>query len=115
MFFVLNATHEEEFAWPSSAQWKWIVVASICDTAFNLFLLITIVLTNPLFTSVGTILVIPLSTLADYLLHGTLLAPPAFGGVGLIVVGFAAIVYAEHKDHQSKHGLVAKISVDNVL
>jgi drug/metabolite transporter (DMT)-like permease len=103
MFFILNATHIEDFAWPTSEQWKWIAVVVVCDTSFNLFLVLTIVLTNPLFTSVGTILVIPISTLVDYLINGTLLPAPAFGGVGLIIVGFSAIVYAEHKDHQAKH------------
>ena len=76
----------------------------ICDTSFNLFLVVTIVLTSPLFTSVGTILVIPISTLIDYVWHGTILPAPAFGGVALIIFGFSAIVYAEHLDHQAKKG-----------
>lgn len=62
--------------WPSvPGTWGWIVVVSVADTCFNVFLLITIVLTSPLFTAVGTILVIPLSALADYLIKGDVLAP----------------------------------------
>jgi len=105
LFFLLNEVPGlDTKAMPDQAwQWEYIFVIAACDTSFNLFLLLTIVLTSPLFTSVGTILVIPISTLVDYELNGTLLPARAFIGVGMIICGFAAIVYAEFLDHTAKH------------
>ena len=41
---------------------------------------------------------------------GTLLADNAFYGVGMIVVGFCAMIYAEHTDHKAKQRAKAALS-----
>jgi len=103
-FFILNATEYEVFAWPTGPQWGVITLVAFCDTMFNIFLLITILLTSPLFTSVGTIMVIPLSNLVDYLAKDAVLPAKAFIGIGMICVGFSAIVYAESQHEEEDHG-----------
>ena len=60
LFFVLDATGYEKFVWPETADLPYIAIVAACDVGFNLFLLVTILLSSPLFASVGTILVIPL-------------------------------------------------------
>jgi drug/metabolite transporter (DMT)-like permease len=77
-FFVLDHTGVEKFKLPHLDELYVIIIVAVCDTVFNLFLVITILLTSPLFTSVGTILVIPLGCLVDYLWKrqsGTLYSP----------------------------------------
>ena len=98
MFFILDVTEIEPFLMPSPRQAKLIAVIAVCDTAFNAFLLLCILLTSPLFTSVGTILVIPITSLVGYLAHGTVLPAKAFAGVAMIVSGFLCIVAAEHRE-----------------
>ena len=48
-------------------------------------------------------MVIPVSSLVEYLLKGSVLTGPAFGGVAMIIAGFAAIVYAESQGGHGKH------------
>mmetsp|Transcript_78 Transcript_78/g.175 ORF Transcript_78/g.175 Transcript_78/m.175 type:complete len:386 (-) Transcript_78:70-1227(-) len=102
LFFAFDKTGYEKFEWPTSDQVYYIVIVAACDTIFNLFLVVTILLTSPLFTSVGTILVIPIGCLVDYLWKDTELAPKAYYGVVMIIFGFAMMVYSEHKEHQAK-------------
>ena len=82
--------------------WLLIVLNTIADVVLNIFLLLTIMLTSPLFASVGCILVIPLSSLADYFISGKVLPSRALIGVALIVIGFFMIVYAEVQE-EKKH------------
>lgn len=125
LFFLLDHTGVEPFRWPTREELYYIIIVSLCDTLFNLFLVVTILLTSPLFTSVGTILVIPLGCLVDWYFKrlcfalaqclanplGTLtyssfvdvaLAPKAYYGVVMIMFGFAMMVYSEHKEHSKK-------------
>ena len=114
IFFVLDATGFEPFVWPERDDLPYIAIVAVCDVGFNLFLLITILLSSPLFASVGTILVIPLGAATDYLWKGTLLADNAFYGVGMIIVGFCAMIYAEHTGHVANHTAKAAHSVRSV-
>ena len=92
--------------WPSGHHaatiWGLIAINALSDVVFNMALLMVIMFTSPLFASVGCILVIPLSSLADYLIKGAVMPARAFIGVALIIAGFAAIVYAELQDER-KH------------
>jgi hypothetical protein len=65
-FFILDHIKYEVFKWPTHEEAMYIAIVAACDTLFNVSLVVTILLTSPLFTSVGTILVIPLGCLVDY-------------------------------------------------
>eukprot|EP00041_Stephanoeca_diplocostata_P009487 m.146174 g.146174 ORF g.146174 m.146174 type:complete len:71 (+) comp17761_c1_seq5:1398-1610(+) len=69
---------------------------------FNVFLLLAILLTSPLFASIGSVMVIPVGCVVDHFLWQKELSTKGFIGVALILVGFFAMLYAEYKDHQKK-------------
>lgn len=53
---------------------------------------------NRLFFSVGLLLALPASVPTDYVLHdGYTLPPAAFGGVGLIILGFLGYCVAVYR------------------
>jgi hypothetical protein len=74
-----------------SANARKIGISCALDIVFNLSLLFSLVVTTPLYTSLATILVVPFTALADFLLHGTTVAPQAVAGMALICLGFALL------------------------
>lgn len=58
------------------------------DGFFNVLMLVGMTLTSPLFMSVGSMLIIPCSILADWLLHGTTPSLLAIVGSTLVIAGF---------------------------
>jgi len=119
MFFLLDHLHGskygEKFEWPDSQAMPYVIIISLADTMFNVFLLITILLSSPLFTSIGTVAVIPLSSVVDYLYRGLVLTKLGFVGAGLILIGFLCMVYAEHKEHKQKHKKAAQSAYNDVI
>lgn len=91
LFFVLDATGAEPFAWPSPEAARKIGISCALDTAFSASLLLCILLTTPLYTSLASILVVPFTALADWVLHGFAPTPQAAVGMALIGVGFALL------------------------
>ena len=53
MFFILDSTGYEKFEWPSRDAIPYILIVIATDVGFNIFLLLTILLSSPLFTAVG--------------------------------------------------------------
>lgn len=91
LFFLLDATGLEPFRLPSRGVLEILLGNVALDSAYNSLLLFGIALAGPLPMSVGCMLVVPASIVADYFLHHTLLTPMAVCGVILIVAGFVLL------------------------
>lgn len=102
LFFILDATGYEKFHFPDSDTLPKVVLMMALDVGFNSFLVLTVLLSSPLFTSVGTNMVIPCTVATDYLLHGKLPHAKAGIGIAMVVVGFSGMIYSEHKEHAAK-------------
>eukprot|EP01069_Polyplicarium_translucidae_P008641 Polyplicarium_translucidae@DN3241_c0_g1_i1.p1 len=85
----------EAFEFPSEQMVGKIVLLGLLDTAFNLFMLFAIMLSSPLFTSVGCLLVLPISLIWDSFAHGYGLPLGGLVGVGFIFAGFAGFLVDE--------------------
>jgi len=55
-----------------------------------------------LFVSVGSLLTIPVSIVADKIFHGYLPRPLSFAGASLVVVGFLGLNLGEYLSHKKK-------------
>jgi solute carrier family 35 protein F3/4 len=65
------------------------------DSLFNCLLILGIVISSPLFISVGSLLTIPASVVSDWLLHGTVLPLLSYLGMAAIIVGFLLLTLSE--------------------
>eukprot|EP00040_Diaphanoeca_grandis_P004270 m.27840 g.27840 ORF g.27840 m.27840 type:complete len:395 (-) comp15820_c0_seq1:115-1299(-) len=101
MFFILDAVGLEKFELPVGEMWGHIITLVLCDTLFNTFLVLTILLSSPLFAAVGTNLVIPSTIVVEYLWHGTTVPPLSYIGIVGIAIGFSGMVYAEYREHKA--------------
>lgn len=91
VFFLLDKTGIEPFEWPDAARARKLALSCVLDGTFNCSLLFGILVMSALWTSVGTILVVPGTLLADWILHGTLVCPQAAAGVVAILAGFVVL------------------------
>lgn len=91
VFFVLDKTGVEAFEWPDAALARKLALSCVLDGTFNCSLLFGILVMSALWTSVGTILVVPGTLLADWILHGTLVGGQAAAGVVAILAGFVVL------------------------
>lgn len=88
LFFLFHYTGVEPFEWPSAAKGQLLAMSTLLDGLYNVLLLFGIQISSPLFMSVGTMTVIPVSLLADYLIHHATVSGPGYGGILLIVMGW---------------------------
>jgi len=102
IILILNATHWEIFDFPIWDVWVYLLSNGGLDCVFNIFLLLGIMLTSPLFISVGSLLTIPASIVADRIFHSFVLSPEALVGGGLIVLGFLGLNFAEYMSNRRK-------------
>ena len=88
LFFVLHYSGAEPFELPSASKTALLALNTGLDSVYNLLLLYGITVSSPLVMSLGTMLVVPASLAADWVLHGATMSWAALGGVVLIGVGF---------------------------
>jgi len=81
----------EAFQLPQSDAARGVLLSGLLAFAFNVFFCLALVLTSPLKVSVGCMLSVPCSLVADALLHGDSISSSAFFGSGLVIVGFLMI------------------------
>eukprot|EP01138_Halocafeteria_seosinensis_P012994 gb/GECG01013272.1/.p1 GENE.gb/GECG01013272.1/~~gb/GECG01013272.1/.p1 ORF type:complete len:454 (+),score=40.94 gb/GECG01013272.1/:1-1362(+) len=91
IFPLFNATKVEIWQWPSKEHLQILTGNAFMDGFYNVVLLYGIMLVSPLFMSVGTMLVVPVSIFVDHFVHDTKLSPEAIGGVVCIVMGFISL------------------------
>ncbi|MDR3740189.1 MAG: hypothetical protein P4L40_14340 [Terracidiphilus sp.] len=81
----------EVFVPPPAPETRLIALNAFLDSSYNGLLLFGILLTSPLFMSVGTMLVMPASIVVDRLVRGTVMGGQGIGGAVIIVMGFAML------------------------
>jgi len=91
LFFILDRTGVEPFVMPDGPHMQKLVVSAVLDNLFNIAMLFGILVTSPLWTAVGTILVIPGTMVVDWVLHGAMVGAQEAGGILLILVGFGIL------------------------
>jgi len=94
--FIWNALHWEIFEFPPNPIIVQLVLNGALDCVFNILLLLAIMMTSPLFVSVGSLLTVPASIVADKIFHSYLQPPFSFVGGGLIVLGFIGMNISEY-------------------
>eukprot|EP01066_Platyproteum_vivax_P011383 Platyproteum_vivax@DN5172_c0_g1_i1.p1 len=92
---IIDATGMEQFMIPAREAMPAVFLLGFLDTLFNVLLLICIGLSSPLFTSVGCLLVLPVSIFWDQIANDYHLPAPAMLGVGLIALGFVGFGISE--------------------
>lgn len=85
---LLTTTKVEVFAWPDPGTAKIIALNALLDSTFTAFLLFGVCITSPLVMSLGSMNVVPVSVLVDWMVHGVLPSPLAAIGICFVVVGF---------------------------
>jgi hypothetical protein len=88
---VWSAIGAERYVAPPEHKLRLILLNSALDSIYNILLLFGILVTTPLFMSVGTMMVMPCSIVVDRLVHGTELGPSGIVGAVVIVVGFVML------------------------
>eukprot|EP01135_Chromosphaera_perkinsii_P004766 Nk52_evm38s295 gene=Nk52_evmTU38s295 len=98
LFFV-HFVGLEKFEIPSWEASQYVLLNIALAFSFNALFMICLALLSPLLVSMTTLLTIPLSGVADYILHGTMFGiVDAFGGL-LVVIGLAMLALKEHWEH----------------
>eukprot|EP01088_Endostelium_zonatum_P019277 TRINITY_DN6584_c0_g1_i1.p1 TRINITY_DN6584_c0_g1~~TRINITY_DN6584_c0_g1_i1.p1 ORF type:complete len:421 (-),score=66.98 TRINITY_DN6584_c0_g1_i1:68-1330(-) len=89
---VVDVIGIEKFEVPHKQAVIEILLQGLMDSVYNILLLVGILFSSPLFISVGSLLTIPVSVVADYLLHDKLLHGWSnFLGILLIIIGFLGL------------------------
>jgi drug/metabolite transporter (DMT)-like permease len=96
--FLLDATGVEPFGAPSSTQALQLAGNACLSFIFDLTFALAIFMTNPILVSISAALVIPLSFLADYFLHGTPLYYASFLGTVVVIGGLYVMNVEEGGD-----------------
>ena len=84
---LLHFTGVETLELPTASQWLIVSGNAGLSFVFDLSFALAIFLTNPILVSISSALVIPLSFLADYFIHGTAFYYVSFGGTVVVVLG----------------------------
>lgn len=95
---VLDLFGVEPFEVPRGKNLETLIVLGLLDSLFNLFLLFAIMLSSPLFASIGCLLVLPASVAWDYCFHDYVIPVTGMVGVGSIGIGFVGFLVAEHQE-----------------
>lgn len=102
---VLTLLDVEEFQWPHQREIVALSATAMMDGAFNLLFILGILLSSPLFMTVGSILTIPVAVVADMIVHHYVMPWLGFLGIALIVLGFLGLNLSEVLLGQSRSQL----------
>lgn len=89
--YIWHASSLELFVLPNQHKLDLILLNTVLYTLYNGLLIFGILVTTPLFMSVGTMLVMPCSIVVDKLLYNNDLPASALAGAVVIVIGFAML------------------------
>ena len=87
--YAFNRVNLEPFRLPDEKYTKLILINAVLDTVFNAAFLWGVTLMSPVFMSTGTVIIIPIGVVVDYLLGKGILTTNALIGILLIVSGFS--------------------------
>jgi hypothetical protein len=91
LFLAFDRGGVEPFEWPPPSKLRLLLLDAGLDTLYNGLLLVGIATTSPLTMSLGSMLVVPASMLADWSLHGIVPSAGSIVGIGLILCGFVLL------------------------
>lgn len=99
LLFVLHFSGQEKFAWPETSEIGVRLFTNAClSFIFDLSFALAIYLTNPVIVSISSALVIPLSFLADWLLHNYAINWFSIGATPLVLIGLFILNKDEEDD-----------------
>lgn len=91
IMFILDSVDVEKFELPQNADDTSLVIASMAlNLSFFAAFAISVVLTNPVFTSIGTLFVIPVGYFSDIIIYSYNVELPAI--LGTIAIGFGFLL-----------------------
>jgi len=85
----------EAFELPNRSQFSFLLGNAILAFSFNIFLMLSVSLASPLAVSLGCMLTIPVSGVADAIIHGDTFSTTAITGSLLIFAGFVLLTFAD--------------------
>lgn len=94
---IVHYTGYETFEVPSNHIGSLIAVNMFLDTMFNLFLLFGIALSSPLFISIGSMLVIPVTLITDVVIHSIHVPVGVIMGCALIAMAFVLLHWRDKR------------------
>ena len=93
---IAHFTGLERFELPSIKVALVILFSSTLDAISNILILLCIILSSPLFVSMGALLALPSSALADFLVHGEVMNTWSMIGAMLIILGFIGFTFTSY-------------------
>ncbi|KAJ1975873.1 hypothetical protein H4R34_004178 [Dimargaris verticillata] len=103
---ILHWIHYEAFAWPSPSVLGFVLLNALFGVIYNGAFMVVLVLTSPLFASVGIMLTIPVIAAIDMVVGHQILAWNVMVGGASILLGFAVLTYVQVKESLSEKELL---------
>ncbi|KAK0178197.1 hypothetical protein PV328_002171 [Microctonus aethiopoides] len=101
LFFILHYGHWEEFEWPNSRQWTFLIINGLIGTVLSQVLwLWACFLTSSLIATMAVSLSMPMSMIADVLLEKVEYPPIIYFGIIPIILAFITICFLAHYDNR---------------
>jgi solute carrier family 35 protein F3/4 len=92
---IVDLIDIEPFALPHGRALQGILITMALDSFCNALIILGIMLSSPLFISVGSLLTIPTSVLCDWVIDGTVLPILSYVGMLTIIAGFLMLAFSE--------------------
>ena len=115
MVVVWNYAGWEKFEWPSQSQTNLLLITCGLNVIMMFSIFTGTAFLSPLMVSLGSLLVIPMTFLLDFLFHSYYPAPIVCVGMVLILLGFCFIVTANEKASSYSEPPTSKRPLDTVL
>eukprot|EP01059_Diplonema_ambulator_P014359 TRINITY_DN25246_c0_g1_i1.p1 TRINITY_DN25246_c0_g1~~TRINITY_DN25246_c0_g1_i1.p1 ORF type:complete len:392 (+),score=76.28 TRINITY_DN25246_c0_g1_i1:26-1177(+) len=99
----LHVTGIRPFEWPSQKILLLVILNGVMDTIFTSSMLILVRLISPTFASMASILIVPLTIVADRIIHNYVAPPLAYVGMSTVILGcviFNTRVYLLNRDRE---------------
>ena len=99
---IAHLTGLESFQLPSTRAALLILLSSVLDSFSNILILFGIVLSSPLFVSMGALLALPASAAADYIVHNIVMNYLSMAGALLILIGFVGFAFSAYLNEHTR-------------
>jgi drug/metabolite transporter (DMT)-like permease len=90
---ALVAADVEPLLWPGPEDLGLLALNAVLDMLYMVCLLVSVVVTSPLYSALGQMFVVPCSIILDYFVNGSEMGANAFVGAALVLVGFALVSF----------------------
>lgn len=97
---ILHALDLERFVWPSKHTLLLVCLNGGLDTVYQVFLVIGLGATSPIFMASGVMLTVPASIIYDRVVHGYAMSAMSYVGAVMVLVGFLVLNRKGHAQLQ---------------